>query len=229
MKVFKIAIADNDFFFRQELIFSLSAFKSFKISDCVSNGTELVNLLKHETIDLAIVYAYLPYLSGLEAVKILQKEKEPANFLVYTSTYQEDVHHSLSTAASNRYCEKNSSVISEGIKKMLEKNTNVFDKDYYSQWKSGSYTDVDRYQAFKGLRPIDIKIISLSCEGKTNKEIAADLSLSSRTIDAYSTAILEKLNLRNKLELVQFAFSNGICTINCANVKNGVCIRKTLF
>ena len=46
--------------------------------------------------------------------------------------------------------------------------------------------------------------------GQTVTEIAAELSLSVKTVSTYRTRVLEKLNLRNTAEIVRYAFEHGL-------------------
>jgi DNA-binding CsgD family transcriptional regulator len=54
------------------------------------------------------------------------------------------------------------------------------------------------------------EVLRLIAEGKTNKEIAAMLTLSVYTVDAHRGNIMEKLNLRSAAEIVRFAMRNGL-------------------
>jgi len=226
----KIVVADNDIFFRQALIFDISIRKNIKIVACVSNGIDLMNQLKTGPADGLVVSAYLPYLSGIEAIRMIRKTNTSIKILAYTSMFQEDVLNILSSASS-AYCEKNTEIISETLHNPETNHRQALDSNYYAAWKEKPIENIlmPPSSVFQELRPVDIKIIALSCEGKTNKEIAGILNLSSRTIDAYSTAILEKLGFRNKVELVQFAFMNGVCAKNCVNAQSGTCIRRSSF
>jgi DNA-binding CsgD family transcriptional regulator len=60
------------------------------------------------------------------------------------------------------------------------------------------------------LKPQEIEIIKLICEGCTNKEIGQRLFLSTRTIEGYRLKIAEKTTTSNIVELVLYAIRNGI-------------------
>jgi DNA-binding NarL/FixJ family response regulator len=57
------------------------------------------------------------------------------------------------------------------------------------------------------------EVLKLLAEGKSNKEIGAALSISSRTVDSHRASIMHKLNLRSLSDLVQFAIRNKIIDI----------------
>jgi len=62
----------------------------------------------------------------------------------------------------------------------------------------------------KGLSPRECEVVILLSEGNTNKQIAAILNLSSRTIEAYRASVMRKLHLRSFPELVRYAVRTGI-------------------
>lgn len=231
METIKLAIAENDIFFRLALIYDLSLLRDIKIVACVSNGVELLNLIKQEEVDLAVIYAYLPHLSGIETAKLLRKNNAVVKFLVYTTTYQQDIYELLLSLRSDGYCGKDAGAIAAAVHSIAIDEKAFFPAEYLSGWKSKSIEIVEPVspEKFSRLKPVDVKILGFVCEGKSNKEIAAQLNLSMRTIDAYLIRIFETLDVSNRVELVQFAFVNGICAKNCINMKSGICIRRTIF
>ena len=70
----------------------------------------------------------------------------------------------------------------------------------------------------KGLRPIEIlsnreyQVMCLIASGKTATEIAAELSLSIKTISTYRSRILQKMGLKNNVELAKYAIKNNLAT-----------------
>jgi len=57
------------------------------------------------------------------------------------------------------------------------------------------------------------EILKLLAEGQTVKEIAADLNLSVKTVEAHKFNLMRKLDIHNKADLVQFALAKGIITL----------------
>jgi len=57
-------------------------------------------------------------------------------------------------------------------------------------------------------------VLQLAALGHTAAEIAAQLSLSSRTVETYRTNVLQKLDLRNQTDLVRYAIKRGIISLD---------------
>ncbi|MEP4094582.1 LuxR C-terminal-related transcriptional regulator, partial [Reichenbachiella sp.] len=57
------------------------------------------------------------------------------------------------------------------------------------------------------------EILSLVCNGMTNKEISDQLFISVRTVDSHKSHIMEKLGLKNTVDLIKFSIKNGFIEI----------------
>jgi DNA-binding CsgD family transcriptional regulator len=62
----------------------------------------------------------------------------------------------------------------------------------------------------RGLSPREKEILRLLAEGKANKEVAAVLGISVKTVETHRTRVLHKLNLDSLVELVHYAIRNDI-------------------
>ena len=60
------------------------------------------------------------------------------------------------------------------------------------------------------LTPREIEIVQLLVEGKSNKQLAAELGVSVRTVEAHRRHVMQKLRIRSVVELVFYAMHHGI-------------------
>jgi DNA-binding NarL/FixJ family response regulator len=58
-----------------------------------------------------------------------------------------------------------------------------------------------------------MEILQLLAEGRSAKEIASELGISTRTVEFHKYRLMESLNLMNGAELVHFAIKHGIVTV----------------
>ncbi len=65
-----------------------------------------------------------------------------------------------------------------------------------------------------GLTPRELEILQLIVNGKSNKEIAADLTLSANTVAGHRANIMETLGIHKTAELVVYAIRNGLVSIS---------------
>jgi len=64
-----------------------------------------------------------------------------------------------------------------------------------------------------GLTPREVEILQLICDGKSNKEIAAQLDLSANTVAVHRANIMDALGIHKTAELVVYAIRNGLVNI----------------
>ncbi|MFT4203635.1 MAG: response regulator transcription factor [Chitinophagaceae bacterium] len=231
-KTHTIAVADFDRIYRSSLIGTICSMMDRKVLFCASNGRELVDEQSAHPADILVVELFLPVITGFEAIKLLKKAHVRGKILAVSATYQPEMLKPLIDIGVDAYCGKGPEVINAAIEKILNNQT-FFDSDYYIKWASETdkYLVKERNNKFDvpGLKSVEIKIMQLTCEGKSNKEIGELLSLSKRTIDTYVRDLLLKLNLNTKIELVNYAMHNGLCRLTCQNSEAGYCTCKTLF
>ena len=60
------------------------------------------------------------------------------------------------------------------------------------------------------LTPREIEIVQLLAEGKSNKQVAGELGVSVRTVEAHRQHIMRKLRVRSVVEIVFYAMDHGI-------------------
>jgi DNA-binding CsgD family transcriptional regulator len=64
------------------------------------------------------------------------------------------------------------------------------------------------------LTPRELEVLSLTAEGLTSKEIGRHLGISPRTADVHRTHVIHKLGLRNRVEAVHYALTNGLLSFD---------------
>lgn len=232
VRTYTIAVADFDHIYRSSLIGTLCSKLDKKVLFCSSNGRELIEEQQLHPADLIIVELFLPVITGFEAIKILKKAHTSGKILAVSATYQPEMVKPLMEMGIDGYCSKEINVVDDVASKILEGNA-FFDSDYFLNWSQETEKYVaqskNNHSKFPDLRPVDIKIMELTCTGKSNKEIGELLNLSKRTIDTYVRDLLIKLNLNTKIELVNYAMHNGLCRLSCDHSEAGFCTCKTLF
>lgn len=227
-----IAVADFDHIYRASLIGTLCSKLDRKVLFCASNGRELIAEQIAHPADILIVELFLPVITGFEAVKVLKKAHTTGKIIVISAVYQPEMVKPLIELGVDGYCNKMPADIEVALMN-ISKGKTFFDSDYYTKWSQETEFLLTQGQHKKAkipeLKPVEIKIMQLTCEGKSNKEIGELLSLSKRTIDTYVRDLLLKLELNTKIDLVNYAMHNGLCRLTCNNSEAGHCTCKTLF
>ena len=175
------------------------------------NGREAVTLAEQLKPDIAIVDVAMPLLNGVEATRQIAA-RSPATRVLVLSMYADEAYVTqMLNAGAAGYLLKDSagvdlleavaavasgkSFFSPAIAQLLE------DKDF----DGGAV--VDRYELLSNR---EREIFQLVAEGRTNKEIAALLTISSSTVETHRARIMEKLDLHSAAEIVLYAVRRGV-------------------
>jgi DNA-binding NarL/FixJ family response regulator len=172
-----------------------------------SNGEEAVNLARSLKPRVVVMDCALPGISGLQATrKILQLAPETLILMLSMHSEETWVRQAMDAGARG-YVLKNAMDLELGsaIRRMIKGET-VLD---------GQLTQQDNLKGERnaGLTPREVEILQLICDGKSNKEIAAQLELSANTVSVHRANIMDALGIHKTAELVVYAIRNGLVNI----------------
>jgi DNA-binding NarL/FixJ family response regulator len=208
-KKYRVIIADDHSLFRQGLKLILMDLNDIEVIADVPNGKELVEIAGILEPDLVIMDINMPFLSGIEASKILARDHPEIKILV-VSMYGDEQYYN--------------SVIENGVKGFILKDadnselkTAVRDilngKTYFSQELLLRLIRSKQTPANINLTSREQEILELICQGLGTAEISAKLFLSDRTIENHKANLFAKTGCKNSLSLVIFAFKNNLVSL----------------
>lgn len=208
-----IAIVDDEKLIRQGLKIILSSYKDIDVVAMGADGNEALNICQSNEIDLVLMDIRMPNCNGVEGTKLIKDQFPHIKVLVLTTFKDiEYIQEALKNGASG-YLLKDSSydLIYEGIKAAITGNIVIHpdvadDLFNYSPIDSCHNEVCEKYN----LSEKECDIIKLIAGGLSNKEIGEKLFLSQGTIKNYVSAILSKLELRDRTQIVIFAFKNNL-------------------
>lgn len=200
----KVAICDDHKIVREGLKQIINVFEGFEVVIEAESGEQLIGKLHEKTVDLLILDVSLPGRSGLEVLKQI-KEMYPNLGVLALSMYPEDQFAiRMLKAGASGYLHKDSApevlkqaliTISNGGEYLSDKITKLL---YLEMSRDGG--DLPH----KSLSAREYEVLLYIGAGESISEIAAQLSLSVKTISTYRTRILEKMNLENNSDLVKY-------------------------
>ena len=172
-----------------------------------SDGEEAVKLTRSLKPQVVVMDCALPGINGLQATrKILQLA--PGTLVLMLSMHTEDtwVRQAMESGARG-YVLKNAMDLELGsaIRRMVKGET-VLDGQL-------SLQENLKGERNAGLTPRELQILQLICDGKSNKEIAAQLDLSANTVAVHRANIMDALGIHKTAELVMYAIRNGLVNI----------------
>ena len=210
----QVAIADDHQIFRKGVILSLRPFASIKFVLEAENGDELLKGLETVQPDVILMDLRMPGKDGIETTKIISKQYPKIHILVL-SMYEDErfVTHLMENGA-NGYLLKNSDA-NEIKKAILE----VMAKGYYLNNFVNRILLKKSHQKAKVIPSLNSEIqisdkeqqvIRLVCMEYTAQEIAKEMEISPRTVEAIKDRLMERFGVKNSVGLVFFAMKNGL-------------------
>ena len=172
-----------------------------------NNGKEAVDKALTNDIDCVIMDINMPVLNGLEATKLIKKEKPGIKIIVVSMLCDASIVSKMLKAGADAFINKDTgkAELLKAIDKVMQ------DEKYISPGISNnlfthlSDRNVNTPENEKHLTTREIEIIRYIADGLTNHEIADKLFLSIVTVDTHRKNMLAKLHLKNTASLVKYA------------------------
>jgi DNA-binding NarL/FixJ family response regulator len=174
------------------------------------NAEELVKKTISEQWDVVISDLNMPGRSGLDALKQI-KQTSPKLPVLILSMYPEDQYAvRVLKAGAAGYLGKDS--VHEELIKAIQ--TVIRGRKFITPNIAEKLVDAFRLEGDEPphhlLSDREFEVFKLLAAGKTNAEIAEQLSLSTTTVSTYRSRVLEKMNLRSNAELIMYAVEKNL-------------------
>ncbi len=187
----------------------------FELVGIVSDGRELIEAAIRLRPDVVVADISMPSLNGIDAVAQIRRAEVPCR--VVFLTMQRDVSYARRAmeAGASGYVLKHSAH-DELVKAIREA---LCGRTYVTPLIAGELLRSYREEgprppdATRRLTPRQREVLQLSAEGRSAKEVASLLHISTRTAEFHRARIMKVLGVRTTAELVQYAISNGIISV----------------
>ena len=175
------------------------------------NGRESISAFTEANPDVVVMDISMPEMDGMEAAKRLLSLHPDARILVLTRYHEE--HYAVRTmkAGCLGYLTKGSSTkeLHDAIRAVAQGRKFLSDegKDIVNLQLLSSRTGLAPMEC---LSDREFQVFCLLARGQVLKEVAATLGLSTKTVETYRSRLLQKLCLRNNVDICHFAFQHGL-------------------
>jgi DNA-binding NarL/FixJ family response regulator len=214
MKKIMVLLADDHTVVRQGLRALLKAEEDMEVIGEAENGRQAVNLVKKSPPDVVLMDVAMPLMNGLEATRQILKSSPTTKVLVLTSYGDDDCIEQLMRAGAAGYLIKQTAAndLLKAIREVQRGNA------FFSPSIAKRLRDQCR-QAFSNGQPVkrsgdltsrESEVLQLIAEGFSNKQIAAELSISIKTVEKHRQQVMNKLNIHDVAGLTRYAISKGL-------------------
>jgi len=209
----RILLADDHETVREGLRMILNAQPDMQVVATVGDGREAVTEAEKISPDVVIMDISMPGMNGLAATTQLMARCPSARVLTLTRHADNSYLQQLMRAGAAGYVLKQSRpaellhairAVASGGKYLDASMTTPVINSY-----SKSATPAPGPEPTTPLSPRETEVLRLIAWGNTNKEIAARLDLSVKTVEAHKANGMRKLNMRGRIDIVRYALLQG--------------------
>ncbi|PTY05771.1 DNA-binding response regulator [Opitutaceae bacterium EW11] len=216
MKRARIVLADDHRILLDGLKTVLS--EEFDLVGTAMSGTELVQLARRLRPDAVVTDIGMPEVSGVDATRLLLREGLPAKFVVLTMRGDLNAVLEAFRAGASGYVIKNAA----GTELVLAVREALAGRVFISPYVANDLIRVllssptlrDQLPAAAPFTRRQAEVLRLVAQGKTMKEVAACLGISTRTAEVHKYQMMDRLHVRTVPELIRCGIRAGIVEIS---------------
>jgi DNA-binding NarL/FixJ family response regulator len=223
----RVLLADDHDILRQGLKMLLSMQQEMQVVGEARTGREAVVMAQELLPDVVVMDITMPDMDGLEACQLIRSQRPATQVLMLTMHESEEYFlQSLRMGAAGYLVKKAApsdlrmaiNSIAQGGAFLYPGLAKALIRSYVASPASASPASNDHEgmnasslaQALRVLTPREVEVLRLVAEGRTNQEIADQLTLSIKTVQTHRANVMEKLDLRDITHLVRFAVHHGL-------------------
>ncbi|MEO6567572.1 MAG: response regulator transcription factor [Opitutaceae bacterium] len=217
MSKLRLVLVDDQALFREGLRTLLGLVPDFEIVAEARNGHEAVEQARRLKPDVMLMDLRMPGLSGVEATRAISAAKLPTRVLVL-STFDDDADISAAFAAGAvGYLLKDvpSEKLSDAIR-LAARGESVLEPSVATKVIK-QFTQLQNRQQRRAVQPLveplstrELQVLEQLTTGKSNKEIAADLSIAEGTVKNHMSQVLAKLGVLDRTQAALRARDLGL-------------------
>jgi DNA-binding NarL/FixJ family response regulator len=215
MSKIRVLLTDDHTLFRQGLRTLLTSEPDIEVIAEAANAGEAVGTAAQSRPDVVLLDIGMPGLSSFEAARQIRRDRPDTKILFLSMYDDEDYLAECMDVGGNGYVLKDSPAeqlttaireVARGGSYLSPRMLSRLVNDFRTQVRDGE----GRLSRFGSLTKREREILKLLAEGNSVKEIAGNLDLSVKTVEAHKFNLMRKLNLHNKAQVVQYAIQKKI-------------------
>ncbi len=210
--VTRILVADDHALVREGLKRVLEQEPDLEVVAEASDGHEAVEQALGDEVDLAIVDLSMPRKTGLQVAQELSRRRPDLRTLILSMYENEQFLFEALRSGASGYVLKSGADddIVEACRAAMRGQSFLYPSAMEALIRDLMERAERSGRDFDVLTPRELEVLKLIAEGHTSKEIAKLLVISVKTVDRHRTNMLEKLGMRDRVDLTRYAIRRGL-------------------
>jgi DNA-binding NarL/FixJ family response regulator len=206
-----ILIVDDHPIVRDGLEAILGTQPDFQVSGAAASGEEALSLFEGQRPDVVLLDLEMPGMDGVEVIRKLRKKNPGVRIVVFTAFDTDERILSAVQAGAKGYLLKGvpRSELFEAIR-VVHQGGSLLQPVVASRLLNQIAAPDSEAAPVEELTPREKDVLLLLAQGQQNKEIAAELVITERTVKFHISSILAKLGAGNRTEAVRIAVQQGL-------------------
>jgi DNA-binding NarL/FixJ family response regulator len=210
--VTRILIADDFPIVRSGLRKLLDTKADLEVVAEADDGHQAVEKALEHDVDLVILDVSMPWMTGIQAAAELHRRRPEIKVVMLSMHDSEQILFEALKAGASGYVLKSAADtdIVDAVRAAMRGESFLYPsavttlvRDYVERGGQGE-------EQFDVLTPRELEVLKLIAEAHTSKEIASALFISIKTVERHRQNILEKLGMRDRVELTRYAIRRGL-------------------
>jgi DNA-binding NarL/FixJ family response regulator len=208
----RILLADDHAMVRRGLRMVLDAEADLQVVAETGDGAEAVTRALEDDIDLAILDITMPRMTGLQAARDLHHRRPALRILILSMHENEQYLYEALKAGASGYVVKKLADrdLVEACRATMRGEPFLYPAEVNAVIRDHLRRALDGDRLRDPLTPRETEVIKLVAESYTNKQIADALVISEKTVERHRANILEKLGMRDRVQLTRYAIRRGL-------------------
>ncbi len=214
MHKIRVLLADDHTVVRQGLRALLAAEQDIEVVGEADNGRQAVQLARDTTPDVVVMDIAMPVLNGVEATR--QISRAASSKVLVLSSYSDDEYvQQVTEAGAAGYLVKQTAgnELLKAIREAYRGNayfSPLIAKRLRDQCRNALATGQPVRKRTDHLTSREAEVLQLIAEGRANKQIAAELCISIKTVEKHRQQVMNKLGIHDVAGLTRHAIAKGI-------------------
>jgi DNA-binding NarL/FixJ family response regulator len=215
-KIITVLLADDHTMVREGLRALLTTQADIEVIGEAENGREAIRMTERLNPNVVIMDIAMPLLNGLEATRQILKSR-PKTKIFILSAHGDDAYvtQAMAVGASGFLIKQTAAHVLPVAIRQIHKGSEFYSPAISKrliQQESKARLRGDKQTKDKAipLSSREMEVLQLVAEGKANKQTAAELNISIKTVEKHRQSLMEKLNIHDTAGLTRHAIASGI-------------------